>query len=179
MNLRTVIAELKLYICNHLISRVPSHTIRLTYYKTVMKFKIGEGSYIFMGCTFDCSQGLTIGQNSVINSNCRVDPRGKVSIGNNVSISNDTIILTADHDMNNNMEGRMLEVTIGDFVWIGTRSMILPGVKINKGSVVAAGSIVTKNIEPNAVVGGVPAKVIKIRTNPLFNYNASYKRLFQ
>lgn len=75
-----------------------------------MQFKIGDHSYIFMGCTFDCSGGLAIGANSVINPKCRLDPRGGLTIGNSVSISNDSIILTADHDMNNNMEGRVLPV---------------------------------------------------------------------
>lgn len=53
------------------------------------------------------------------------------------------------------------------------------GVEVKRGSVIAAGAIVTKNVDENAVVGGVPAKILRTRINPLFNYNASYKRLFQ
>ncbi|MDQ6812948.1 MAG: acyltransferase [Bacteroidota bacterium] len=132
-----------------------------------------------MGCTFDCAGGLTIGDHSVINANCRLDPRGGLTIGDNVSISSNAIILTADHDMNNNMEGRQVATKIGSFVWVGTRVMILPGVEVKSGSVLAAGAIVVNKVEKNCVVGGVPAKVLRIRENPMFDYNASYKRLFQ
>ena len=179
MNLRSIVSEMRLYVCNHIINRIPSHSVRLAFYRRVMRFKIGKQTFIFMGCTFDCVGGLLIGANSVINANCRLDSRGGLNIGDSVSISNDTIILTADHDMNNNMEGRALSVKIRDYVWVGTRSMILPGVEIKTGSVIAAGSVVTKDVIENTVVGGVPAKLIKTRLNPRFDYNASYKRLFQ
>ena len=132
-----------------------------------------------MNAKFDCAKGLTIGINSVINSNCRLDSRGFLEIGNNVSISEDVILLTADH--NEDLLGvlnREKNVFIGDYVWIGTRAMVLPGVKIGKGAVIAAGAVVTKNVEPLAVVGGIPAKFIKTRTEK-FDYTARYKRLFQ
>uniref|UniRef100_UPI003F4E7103 acyltransferase n=1 Tax=Flavobacterium ovatum TaxID=1928857 RepID=UPI003F4E7103 len=132
-----------------------------------------------MDCKFDCAKGLTIGNNSVINANCRLDSRGGLEIGNNVSISEDVILLTADH--NEDLLGvvnREKNVYIDDYVWIGTRAMILPGVNINKGAIIAAGSVVTKNVEALVVVGGIPAKFIKIRPEK-FDYTANYKRLFQ
>jgi maltose O-acetyltransferase len=144
-----------------------------------MGFKIGKGSTIFLNCKFDITKGLIIGSNSVINNNCRLDSRGKLTIGDNVSISNDVIILTADHDLNSSsFEGRNKEVIIENYVWIGTRAMILPGVLIGKGAVIAAGTIVTKNIEPYNVVAGIPAKMINIRNSDL-KYESSYSRLFQ
>jgi len=143
-----------------------------------MGFKIGRGSTIFLGCKFDSTQGLTIGDNAVINSNCRIDTRGGVTIGNNVSISSDVIILTADHDMDNKMNGRSRETIIEDYVWIGTRAMILPGCKIKKGAIVAAGSVVSREVASMSVVAGIPATTIKINNRNL-NYTASYKRLFQ
>jgi len=63
-----------------------------------MGFKIGKGSTIFMNCKFDCAKGLKIGENSVINANCRLDSRSTLHIGDNVSISQDVIFLTADHN---------------------------------------------------------------------------------
>ncbi|WP_181306153.1 acyltransferase [Rufibacter sp. XAAS-G3-1] len=179
MNLKSHISELRLYIANRWVSSIPSHYIRLWFYQNIMKFRIGMNSNIFMDCTFDCTQHLSIGNNSVVNSKCRIDPRGKVFIGNNVSISSEVIILTADHDMENNMNGRLKTVVIEDFVWIGTRAMIMPGVTIKKGSVIASGAIVTRNVEENTVVAGVPARVIKVRINPSFDYQATYQRLFQ
>ncbi|WP_366182385.1 acyltransferase [Flavobacterium ovatum] len=172
-------SEFRLYICNHLICHIPSHRVRLWFYKNIMDFHIGKGSTIFMDCKFDCAKGLTIGNNSVINANCRLDSRGGLEIGNNVSISEDVILLTADH--NEDLLGvvnREKNVYIDDYVWIGTRAMILPGVNINKGAIIAAGSVVTKNVEALVVVGGIPAKFIKIRPEK-FDYTANYKRLFQ
>jgi acetyltransferase-like isoleucine patch superfamily enzyme len=74
--------------------------------------------------------------------------------------------------------GRNKAVAIEDYVWIGTRAMILPGVSIAKGAVVAAGSVVSKDVEPFQVVGGVPAKLITIRNSEL-RYKLAYQRLFQ
>ena len=131
-----------------------------------------------MNCKFDCAKGLTIGINSTINPNCRIDPRGNIIIGNNVSISEDVIILTADHDMNSeSFGGRNKKTVIDDFVWIGTRVMLLPGVKIGKGAIIAAGAIVTKDVDSFSVMAGIPAKIIKQRPENNINYSASYRRL--
>jgi len=144
-----------------------------------MKFKIGKGSSILMRCTFDAAKGLEMGENSVINANCRIDTRGAgVKIGNNASISADVFLLTSDHDMNNNFEGRRGFIHIADYVWIGTRATILPNIKIRKGAVIAAGAVVTEDVEERQVVAGIPAKCIKIRADS-FNYTISYRRLFQ
>lgn len=179
MRIRLFLSEFRLYLCNHLIANLPSHTLRLWYYKTIMGFKIGKGSTIFMNCKFDCAKNLDIGYNVVINSGCRLDNRGHIKIGNNVSISQDVCILTADHDVSSEtLNGRNKIVEIYDYAFIGTRAMILPGVKIEKGGVVAAASLIHKNVAENNVVGGVPAKFIKLR-NPNYNYQVNYKRLFQ
>lgn len=170
--------ELRLYICNNWIASIPSHTIRLLYYRQIMKFKIGKGSAILMHCFFDAAKGFQIGENTVINARCRIDTRGSITIGNNVSISSDVVILTADHDIDNNMSGRKKTVNIDDHVWVGTRAMILPGIHIYKGAVVAAGAIVTKDIAEKDVVMGVPARVVRKRLGSE-NYTVSYRRLFQ
>ncbi|WP_317171782.1 acyltransferase [Spirosoma validum] len=144
-----------------------------------MNFNVGQGCAILMNSTFDCAGGLILGDCSVINSSCRIDTRGGVFIGKNVSISQEVIVLTADHEIDSpNFKGRTKSVTIYDYVWIGTRVTILPGVIIGKGAVVAAGSLVTKDVQPYAVVAGVPAKFLKFRSKNL-EYNISYKRLFQ
>lgn len=132
-----------------------------------------------MNCKFDCAGGLFIGKNTVVNANCRLDSRGGLEIGNNVSVSEDVIFLTADH--NEDLIGvydRTKKICIEDFVWIGTRAMVLPGVIIEKGAVIAAGAIVTRSVKYLNVVAGIPAKVINTRPAN-FNYTAGYKRLFQ
>lgn len=175
-----ILSEFRLYICNHWISCTPSHTVRLWYYRNIMGFKIGKGSNIFMNCKFDCAKGLSIGVNSVINARCRLDSRGELIIGNNVSISEEVIILTADHDSDiMGIEGRNKKVVIADYVWVATRAMILPGTNIGKGAVLAAGTVVTKNVEEFSIVAGIPACFIKKRPKDNLNYSAAYQRLFQ
>ncbi|WP_372753013.1 DapH/DapD/GlmU-related protein [Mariniflexile sp.] len=132
-----------------------------------------------MRCQFDFKNGLSMGENSAVNARCRLDNRGGIHIGDNVSISSDVTILTADHDMDApNFQGRVRGVTIADYVWVGTRAMIMPGVTIGKGAVVAAGSIVTKDVPPYHVVAGIPAKFVKERQRVL-TYTPTYKRLLQ
>jgi maltose O-acetyltransferase len=115
----------------------------------------------------------------VINANCRLDTRGAINIGNSVSISNEVMILTADHDMDDrSFIGRNRPVVIEDYAWIGSRAILLPGVTIGKGAVVAAGSVVAKDVSPYMVVGGVPAKVIRQRSQDL-DYRHDYFRKFQ
>src|ERR1044072_7758833 len=92
------LSELRLFCCNHLISWIPSHFLRLWFYRRIMGFRIGNKTTIFLNCRFDCAQGLTIGSPSVVNRGCRLDNRGGLHIGDNVTISEEVCILTADHD---------------------------------------------------------------------------------
>ena len=173
------LSELRIYICNRCISRIPSHTLRLFFYRHVMNYNVGKNTAIFLDCTFDCAGNFLIGKNSVINGKCRLDNKGIIKIGENVSISQEVIILTADHEIDSaDFKGRELPVTIEDYVWIGTRAMILPGCTIGKGAVIAAGAVVTKNVEPYSVVAGIPAKEIRKRSEEL-TYTVRYRRLFQ
>jgi len=144
-----------------------------------MKFDLREGVSIFMHCSFDAARGLTIGKDSVINTRCKLDTRGEIKIGQKVSISQEVAIITADHDVEaQDFNGRTRNVIIEDFAWIGTRAMILPGVIIGKGAIVAAGALVNKNVQPFTVVGGVPARFLKNRRMDI-DYPTDYRRLFQ
>ncbi len=172
------LSEFRLYLCNHWVSNIPSHTIRLWYYRKVMGFKIGKGSTIFMGCKFDCAGGFIMGENSVINENCRLDSRGKLEICRNVIISSDVQLITMDHDTDIMGKEKFLKkIQIEDYAWISTRAIILPGVLIGSGAVVAAGAVVTKDVPPLTVVAGVPAKFLRLK-EPLTNYTVDYRRLF-
>jgi acetyltransferase-like isoleucine patch superfamily enzyme len=179
MKIRNIISEFRLYVCNHIIGHIPSHSIRLFYYRNFMGFKIGNGSTVFMNCKFDCAKGLTIGENSVINAKCRLDSRGILVIGNNVSVSEEVLFLTADHNEDLiGVHGRPKKIIVEDYVWIGTRAMVLPGILIEKGGVIAAGAVVTRDVKSLNVVAGTPAKIINTRP-AIFNYTAEYKRMFQ
>ena len=132
-----------------------------------------------MDCTFDCTVHFSIGENSVINGKCRMDNKSRITIGSNVSISQEVMVLSADHDPDSPVfASRDLPVVINDYVFIGSRAIILPGVTIGEGAVVAAGAVVHKDVEPYTIVGGVPAKFIKMREKGL-SYRLSYRRLLQ
>ncbi|MEA5503458.1 acyltransferase [Halotia wernerae UHCC 0503] len=178
MLIKLFLGELLIFISNRIIAYIPIHNIRLYFYKFVMKFDIGKNSSISMGAWFDSRKNFSIGQNSTINQNCRLDTRGVIKIGDNVSISADVCILTADHDLlDHQFKGRTSPVVIEDYVFIGTRAIILRGVTLGKGSAVAAGSVVTKDVSPFSIVAGVPAQNIGHRPQTL-NYNCHYSRLF-
>ena len=167
-----------LYITNRVVAVIPSHTLRGWFYRRYLKFDIGRNSLIFMEAWFDAAGGLTIGDNSVINQRCRIDNRGGIVIGDNVSISAEVCILTADHNLQSEQfEGRSRPIKIHDYVFIGTRAMILPGVTLGRNSAVAAGAVVTKDVPTNTIVAGVPAKPIGTREVDS-KYNAFYPRLF-
>ncbi len=167
-----------LYVCNRIVSRIPNHTIRCGFYRKVMHFQIEKSSFIFMGAFFYSPGNFVMGANSIINQECRIDPRGGITLGRFVSISAETCILTADHDpSSSDFAGRTAPVVIEDYVFVGTRALILPGVTIHEGAVVAAGAIVTKNVPPFTIVAGVPAKPIGVRNRDL-NYTINYGRWF-
>jgi maltose O-acetyltransferase len=110
---------------------------------------------------------VRIGRNSRINRNCTLDARSPLAIGDNVSISPEVMILAGTHDVNDPRfapsEVGPWAVTIEDHVWIGSRAMIMPGVTVGRGAVVAAGAVVTKDVPPLTIVAGVPAKPIGMR----------------
>lgn len=179
MKVSVFLSELRLYLCNTFVAKFPSHSIREFYYSKVMKFQLGTESSILMNCSFDCASNFKIGKNSVINPKCRLDNRGTIIIGENVSISQEVIILTADHDVDTaDFAGRNKIVHIDDYVWIGTRVTILPGVTVGKGALIAAGSVVTKDVAPYTLVAGIPARFIRARRQDL-SYETSYRRIFQ
>lgn len=109
---------------------------------------------------------LKIGKRSRING-VHIAAKSSITIGKNVRIAPYTLIMDSDfHDIREHAsEGLSAPIVIGDNVWIASRAIILKGVTIGEGSVVAAGSVVTKDVPPYTMVGGVPAKEIKKLTN--------------
>ena len=178
--LRSVRYDGLLFIANRIVSRIPSHSLRLAFYRHIMRFSIGPSSYVFMEAWFDTKGkgSFVMGRNSVINQKCRLDNRGSIIIGDNVAISAEVCILTADHDLQApDFHGRTSRVSIGDFAFIGTRAMLLPGVTVGRGAAVAAGAIVTRDVQERAIVAGCPAKQIGTRSSA-FEYTTTYYRRF-
>lgn len=177
-NLKSIKSELSLWFCNFVVSFIPFHFIRLSYYKYVMGFQIGKGSSIHLGCHFTTPGLFVMDQNSTINQFCHIDNRGGITIGNNVSISPKVSFVSADHDMENaECYGRREKIIIEDYVFIGFEAIILKDCTLRQGSVLGARALLTSNTEPYGIYFGVPAKMKKTRNSNL-TYNASYKRLF-
>lgn len=108
---------------------------------------------------------LRVGRRSSINYNCVIDNRELVSIGQNVGIGIGVQLITSSHDLGDGGaragKGILRPIQIHDGVWIGSAAVILPGVTIGRGAVVAAGAVVTNDVPANTLVGGVPAKVMR------------------
>jgi len=160
------------YLTNHVVAHVPSFTLRHLWYRRALGIDLGSRASVFMGAYVWFvtpreirRRGVAIGRNSRINRDCTLDMRCGLNIGDNVSISPEVMILTLSHDYNDPSFSDLDPgpVMIEDYVWVGTRAMILPGVTVGRGAVVAAGSVVTKDVAPMTVVAGVPAKPVSVR----------------
>ncbi len=161
------------YLPNHLVNKIPFYFIRHFLYRRVYGLKMGKGSSIHLHCFINRFK-IQIGDNTAINRKCYLDSRGGLNIGSNVSISPEVHLITAQHEINDpNFKFIVSPIEIKDFVFIGTRAVILPGVKLGEGCVVAAGAVVTKSVDPYNVVAGVPAKKIGERHNNL-DYNCKW-----
>ena len=148
----------------------PCHPLRRLCCKCFMK-KFDMSSSIFRNVDIRSPQRITIGRNCNINKYCVLDGRCDLTIGDNVDIAQDSYIWTEQHDYNSSEYTPVASnVTIEDYVWIASRATILPGVTIGRGAVVACGAVVTKDVPPLAIVGGVHSKIIGWRKD-----NMKYK----
>ncbi len=128
----------------------------------------GDEVIVKHGAYFGTGRSLRVGARAQIGANCRIDH--DVTIGSDVVMGPDVVILTIGHAFSDpdrpiNQQGGLPRrpVTIGRDVWIGTRVIVLPGVDIGEGSIIGAGSVVTKSVPPFAVAVGNPARVVKWR----------------
>ena len=161
------------YVTNHVVAHVPSFTVRRLWYQHALGIDFGRHASVFMGVYMWFHggpreirrQGVAIGENSRINRDCTLDVRGGLTIGDNVSISPEVMIVAGSHDVNDPTFPTVDPgpVSIRDHVFIGSRAMIVGGVTVGRGAVIAAGSVVTKDVPPMTIVAGVPAKQVGVR----------------
>lgn len=156
------------FICN-----IPSKHIRIFLLNKFKDVRIAKRVPIYSGFQwwsgpFEVEEGATIG------FDCHIDCRRGVHIGKNVCMATGVKIWTLHHDYNDvNFKCVGAPVSIGDYAWICSYSIILPGVTIGEGAVVAAGAVVNKDVAPWTVVGGVPCKEIGKREKKRYNYTPS------
>lgn len=158
---------------------VPSHLLRIWGFK-LAGGQIGSGSAIHMGARYFQPGGITIGTDSIIGYRAFLDGRATLDIGNHVDVASEVMIYNSEHDIHAaDFHATTAPVKIGDYVFIGPRAIIMPGVNIGKGAVIAGGAVVTENIPDFAIVGGVPARIIGERANKDPHYRLGRARLFQ
>ncbi len=139
---------------------LPLHHVRRFFYRLGGMW-IGKGSSIHMGTIFYNVKHISIGEDTIIGENSVLDGRAKLFIGDHVDIASEVMIYNGQHDIHDeDFKGIFEPVHIEDYVFIGPRVIILPGVTLGKGSIVGAGAVVTKSVPEFAIVGGIPAKVI-------------------
>lgn len=150
------------------IGSIPSQRIRLYFYKNIFKIKIANNVTIYKGAEIREPQSLIINQNTSIGHYAILDARRGIEIGKNVNFSTGVWIWTLQHDPQDpNFNSVGGKVTIKDYAWISCRTTILPGVTIGEGAVVAAGAVVTKDVDDYTIVAGVPAVPIGKRNRNL------------
>jgi len=171
----STIWKIPLDLCSGLVASLPCYPGPYMWLKRylllLLGMRIGTNVHIYPGVRFFQPWCIEIGNNVSISTNVVIVGIGekKIRIGNNVLIGHGTQILGGSHIIPKNhgnifnSGNEAMEVVIEDGAWIGGNASILGGVLIGRGAVVGAGAVVTKDVAPYTIVGGVPAKVIRVR----------------
>lgn len=125
--------------------------------------QVDDNFRLFPPLYTDCGKNIRVGRGVFINSGCCFQDQGGIIIGDGALIGHHVVLATLNHVLAPSRRQDLLPspIEIGRNVWIGANATILPGVKIGDNTVVAAGAVVTKDLPPDVVAAGVPAKVIK------------------
>lgn len=167
--IQTILLEFCVFLL-HIIGHVPSHTIRKIAYR-MSGMKIGKHSAIHTGLVLYNPSHISIGDGTIIGERCVLDGRASLLIGDHVDIASEVMIYNSQHDVHDPCFLATEEpVKIEDYVFIGPRAIILPGVTIGKGAVIGAGAVLTKDVAPYTIVGGIPAKEIGKRKTKQLSY---------
>lgn len=171
--------DFKLALLWYLVGRLPSHFLRNNLFR-LSGVTIGDHSTIHVGARFYQPNQIKIGEGTIIGDHATLDGRDTLTIGNHVDIASEVMIFNSEHKINSPDFGpSTAPVQIKDYVFIGPRAIILPGVTIGRGAVVAAGAVVTKSVKDFTIVAGVPAKPIGTRHLKNPSYRLGRFRLFQ
>lgn len=155
---------------NRIINKLPSRHIRRWFYQ-MLGAELGTDCFPSRRVEVLLPKGLKLGDRVSVAWFAELDARGGIVVGHDTNISSHVKLITGSHDINDSkFTADFLPIHIGHHCWIGTGAMVLQGITIGDGAVVAAGAVVTKDVEPWSVVGGIPAKKIGVR-----NDNVDYR----
>lgn len=158
----------------------PSHRVRNAFYRHILKVKLDKTSLIYWGARFFRPNGITIGDHTIVGDHAFLDGRNGLIVGSNVNIASEVRIWTEQHDITDAEFGISGgPVFIENWVFIGSRVTILPGVRIGEGTVVGAGAVVARDLPSWSVAVGVPARVVKARPEVRYVLDTRRHALFQ
>ena len=158
---------------------IPFHSCRKCIYR-LAGVQIGKESTIHMWANFFQPANIKIGEDTIIGDHAFLNGRALLTIGDHVDIASSVLIYNSEHDIHReDMAAIEQPVVIEDYAFIGPRAIILPGIKIGKGAVIAAAAVVTHDVPAGKIVGGVPAKEIGDRKIQDYHYRLGRPRLFQ
>jgi acetyltransferase-like isoleucine patch superfamily enzyme len=161
------------------VGELPLHHVRRFFYR-LAGMRIGSGSSIHMRVRVYDPRNIVIGKDTIIGERVVLDGRANLRIGDHVDIATGAMIFNSQHDVHSEDFGAIeKENVIEDYVFIGPNAIVLPGVTLGKGAVIAAGAVVTKDVSSMSIVGGVPAKEISTRKGKELNYKLGRARWFQ
>ena len=126
-------------------------------------YKVDDGFRLFPPVYTDFGKNIKIGKDVFVNSGCCFQDQGGVTLGDGCLVGHNVVFATLDHDKRPGRRGDMTAapIVVGKDVWIGAHATILKGVTIGDGAIVAAGAVVTRDVPPNTIAAGVPARVVK------------------
>lgn len=154
----------------NVLGRIPCHAYRNWILRHVYLMRMSKNVVLYGGFEIRFPWKIEIGEGTIIGDECKLDGRNGITIGKNVNFSTGAWIWTEQHDINDPMFASNHSggpVVIYDRAWVSSRSVILPDNTIGEGAVIAAGAVVTKDVPPYAIVGGVPARIIGQRDQKL------------
>lgn len=163
------------YLYNHWFTNVPSRTFRHAYLNAYLA-GLGKNCGVQMGVKFLNGRKVSIGENAAVNWGCVFDGRRfPIQIGKNVSLGPEATILTLGHDpRSTDFSDKGGPVNVGDYCWIAYRATVLPGITLAEGTVLGAGSLLTRDTEPYGIYAGVPAVKCGERPREL-HYQLNFK----
>ena len=161
------------------VGEIPLHHVRRFFYR-LAGTHIGRGATLHMRVRSYAPQQIFIGEDSIIGERVVLDGRGELEIGEHVDVATGAMLFTSQHDVRSaDFHAITAKTILDDYVFVGPNAIILPGVRVGRGAVVAAGAVVTKNVSELAIVAGVPAKVIGERPEAALKYKLGRAGWFQ
>jgi serine acetyltransferase len=157
-----------LFLLGEAIGRIPSQWVRTWLARKLLGVTMGKGVAMYRWREIRSGHLIKLDQGATVGLWATLDGRRGITIGRNANLSSEVMLWTMQHDPqsdNFGVEGG--PIVIEDYAWVSARAIILPGITIGRGAVVAAGSVVTKDVSPMTIVGGIPAKPIGERHSAL------------